>query len=237
MLILALDTASPYCSVSILDNRDVLAFKTLDEGLTHSESLLPLIDKLLKKADISVGQIDMFALSSCPGSFTGVRIGVSAVKGLAFGSGRPCVGVSTLEALAENAIDLDGIICPVMDARRNQFYNALFRSVNHNVLRLCDDRTISYEELDAELESLQEKVYLVGDGYALAHRILRYDKICITPDECIRENAISVGRVAFRKYNSSADKQAFSDFALMPGYLRQSQAEREANERKNKEGQ
>ena len=232
MIVLAVDTSSPYCSVCIHDGNEIIAMRTLDDGMTHSESLLPLIDSLLCESRLTLRDIELFAASSCPGSFTGVRIGVSAIKGLAFGSNKPCVGVSTIEALAENLRGYEGIICPVMDARRNQFYNALFRGEGQNITRLCNDRMTAYDELDAELREIGETTYLVGDGYGLAGKILTYDKIVAVPDDLIKENAASVAIVALRKYGQASDKSIFTDSALMPGYLRASQAEREANEKK-----
>ena len=168
MIILALDSTSGFSSVALLDGDKVLGHTFLDSGNTHSETLLPVVIDLLQFNGLHSDDVNLFACSAGPGSFTGVRIGVSVLKGLASGKGTPCVGVSTLEALAENLPYTDGILCPVMDARRSQVYNALFRRTDKGLIRLCEDRLIPLAELDAELSEMGEKVYLCGDGYALA---------------------------------------------------------------------
>lgn len=127
MLILAMDSTAVAASVALLTDGAPLAAFHLDNGNTHSETLLPMVESVLRCTGKTVDDIDLFAVSAGPGSFTGVRIGVATVKGLAFGKGKPCVGVSTLEALAENLVPTGGLLCPVMNARRGQVYNALFR--------------------------------------------------------------------------------------------------------------
>ena len=173
----------------------------------------------------------MLACSAGPGSFTGVRIGVSTVKGLGFDSDIPCIGVSTLEALAYNLIGFDGILCPVMNARRNQVYNALFECRNGVLTRLCDDRAIALTELDDELVARGESpVYLVGDGYDLAHTRLTKSTSLLrkTPVVLRVQNAYSVAQVALRLYREGVRT---TDAELSPVYLRPSQAERERMER------
>ena len=231
MIVLGIDTTSPYCSVSLVKDGTELAGEIVNNGNTHSEILLPLINKCLKSAGVALGEVDMFALSACPGSFTGVRIGASTVKGLAFASGKPCVGVSTLEALAYNLKGKEGYICPVMDARRNQFYNALFRWENDVLVRLCPDRLISAADLGSELSSLEGDVYFVGDGYVLAKKTVKCENIKDTEESVIPQNGMSVAVVGEKIYKDASDKDAFNDLVLKPGYLRASQAEREKNEK------
>lgn len=232
MIVLGIDTTSPYCSVAVLKDGSCLACSCVDNGNKHSEILLPNIKQCIDNAGISISEVDLFALSSCPGSFTGVRIGASTVKGLAFGSGKPCVGVSTLEALAYNLREINGIVCPVMDARRNQFYNALFECKNGEVNRLCEDRLISSVQLSEELNKLEREVYLVGDGYDLAKGSLSCENICDTEKDYIAQSGISVAILGQKVYNESKSKDTLNDLELKPGYLRASQAERERNENK-----
>lgn len=227
MLILALDSTATVATAALCDNETVLAAETVSCGLKHSETLLPLIEKLLALAEKKVSDVELFACTAGPGSFTGVRIGAATIKGLAFG-GKTCVGVSTLEALAYNLRGYDGIISPVMDARRGQLYNALFRWENGTLVRLTLDRVIMIDELAREFEEFQETIYLCGDGYSLVKETLLLDKIGETPQEQIYQNAVSVAQLALREYQKG---NYVTDLELRPTYLRAPQAERERNER------
>ena len=151
MKILAVDSTATAASVAITENGELLAEYTVLNGNTHSETLLPMVESALRVFGLSVAEIDIFALSEGPGSFTGVRIGAATVKGLAFGTEKPCVGVSTLEALAYNLVGYRGLICPVMNARRSQVYTALFRSDGERLERLTEDSAMAISELDALL--------------------------------------------------------------------------------------
>lgn len=235
MKILAIDTTAKTAAGAICNNDKVICSFAVTGGFTHSETMLPEIDRLLEKAGLSITDIDMFAVSAGPGSFTGVRIGVSLIKGLAFGRNIPCVGVSSLEALSRNGDGIDGkfIACPVMDARRNQLYNALFLRDDNRMERLCDDRLISSEELASELAGLSLPIYFFGDGYDIAKRA--FGQANDTPAELILQNGSSVAKTAFDAYTKAEDKSVFTDFALAPSYLRPSQAEREYNAKKEKE--
>lgn len=227
MLILALDSTATVATAAICDNETVLAAETVSCGLKHSETLLPLIEKLLGLAGKKVSDVDLFSCTVGPGSFTGVRIGTATIKGLAFG-GKKCVGVSTLEALAYNLRGEKGIISPVMDARRGQLYNALFRWEGDMLVRLTPDRVIMIDELAKELAVMQENVYLCGDGYSLVKDALSLGNICETPQDKILQNAVSVAQLALFEYQKG---NCVTDAALRPTYLRAPQAERERNER------
>lgn len=231
MKILAFDGTAKAATVAVSEGDKVLGLYTVDNGLTQSELLLPMAENLLKSLNLDFSDIELYATSVGPGSFTGVRIGVSLVKGLAFGRNIPCVGVSTLEALAENLKGISGIILPCMDARRGQVYSATFRCDGHNVERLTEDRAIALSDLAEELKAYEgEAIYLSGDGYAVAKKALTDlgIKLCETPDLLILENAASVARVAKRKYDKG---ELLTDSDISPVYLRMPQAERERLER------
>ena len=231
MLILALDSTAVAASVSLCEDRKLLADYTVNIGNTHSETLLPMVEAVLKTAHVSVNDIDLFADSVGPGSFTGVRIGAATLKGLAFGKDRPCVGVSTLEALAYNLIGFEGIACPVMNARRSQVYNALFElDGEHSPRRITPDRAIAISELEEQLLSESKPIYLSGDGYDITRDGFSRIKTKITPAILIPQNAYSVAMCAFEKFQSG---EFTTDSALTPTYLRLSQAERERNEKLN----
>lgn len=232
MKILALDSTAKTASVSICEDEKLITIYSVTAGLNHSETLLPMVENALKTAQMKIDDIDMFAISDGPGSFTGVRIGVSLLKGLAFGKDKLCVGVSTLESLAYNLKGFNGLVCPVMDARRDQVYNALFESDGEKITRLCDDRAISLSELDAELSNYEDgSIYLCGDGYDVATRALQTN-VSDTPILLREQNAYSVAQAALKKYREN-NEQDFTDRTLKPQYLRVPQAERERLERLN----
>ena len=233
MLILALDSTALVGSVALCENNHLLAECTLNTGNTHSETLLPTVEFVLKSCGVTVDDIDLFACTVGPGSFTGVRIGAATIKGMAFGKGKPCVGVSTLEALATNARAFEGIICPCMNARREQVYNALFESKGGKLTRLCEDRALAIEDLLRELEGYasEHKIYLVGDG---AELVIDFDEVgeqfpalddhLILLGERLRnQSGYSVACVAWDMYRNGI---SCTDAELAPVYLRPSQAER-----------
>ena len=229
MKILAIDTSALVATAALCEDDTPIAVSSQKSGLTHSATMLPIVKNIMDNTNTSIDDIDMFAVSEGPGSFTGIRIGIATVKGLAFGKNKICIGVSTLEALAENLPYEDGILCPVMDARRNQVYNALFKRENGVLVRMCEDRLIPLDELSAELSALQQKIYLCGDGYRLAKSRLTVSSEDVSP-LLIAQNAISVASVAKRIYDAAPDED-YSEGKLQPIYLRASQAERERLEK------
>ena len=231
MITLAFDSTAKIASVAVADGEKTLALYSIDNGLTHSELLLPMAEDALRALRLTYGDVGLLACSVGPGSFTGVRIGAALVKGIAFGRQIPCAPVSTLEALAENARGLRGLIVPVMDARRDQFYAALFRTDGGGLLRLSPDAALSSDELAALLRAhAGEPVYLVGDGYEAAASALAARGITAedTPLPLRDENAASVARVGYRMFLAG---QCVADRDLFPTYLRMPQAERERLER------
>jgi len=232
MKILALDSSAVVASVALCDGETLLAEYTLNNGNTHSETLLPMIETMLSHFGITVDEIDLFAASNGPGSFTGVRIGVSTLKGLAFAKNTPCVGVSTLEALAENVTSLGGLICPVMNARRAQVYTALFRSDGKHLTRLMPDSALAITELDALLAAYGEPIVFVGDGYRITLDALKDTEAREIPDRLRHQSAYSIAQVARRAYENGS---VVTDAALSVTYLRPSQAERERLEREGRQ--
>ena len=228
MKILALDTSATVASVAVTENNTPLAEYTLNAKNTHSETLLPMVESVLRSLSLKTSDIDLFALSAGPGSFTGVRIGAATIKGLSFGSGKPCVEVSTLEALAQNLVFKAGIICPVMNARRSQVYTAIFESDGKSLTRLMPDSAISIEELDEILSQYAKPISLVGDGYDICERGMEKAELCFVPEALRLQSALSVAAIALKKYESG---EICTDSALSVNYLRPSQAERERAER------
>ena len=233
MLILALDSTAQVGSVALCEDEKLIAEYTLNTGHTHSETLLPTVEFLLKSCGVTVDDIDLFACTAGPGSFTGVRIGAATVKGLAFGKGKPCVGVSTLEALATNARAFEGIICPCMNARRQQVYNALFESKDGKLTRLCEDRALAIEDLLKEVSEYapEKRIYLVGDGAELVMDFDEFGEQFPVLDGCMillgerlrNQSGYSVALVALEAYRNG---NVCTDAELAPVYLRPSQAER-----------
>ena len=233
MKILAFDTSAKTASVAVCDGGNILGVSNIENGLTQSELVLPMAEALLSQLKMSFADVELYAVTVGPGSFTGVRIGVSTVKGLAFGRDIPCAPVSTLEALAENAAGLSGLIVPCMDARRGQFYTATFAATGDGISRMTPDRAISAEELAEELRSYDGDIYVTGDGYDVAHKLLTSlgVKLAVTPYLLRSQNAVSIARVAERMH---AQGLCVSERELAPSYLRLPQAERERLERENK---
>ena len=216
-MLLSMDSSAVTASVALTDGDEIIKSEFVNSGLTHSETLLPMITRVMDGRKYS--ELDGIAITAGPGSFTGVRIGVATVKGLAFNDDIPCYSVSTLEAIAYNFVDKNAVVCAVMDARRMQFYNALFRVQNGKVERLCDDRAISIEDLRNELKQY-DKVIIAGDGAKLCFQNIELENCTLADVDRIYQNAVGVAKAA-------QNKNAISPKALMPVYLRQSQAERE----------
>ena len=216
-MILSIDSSAVTASAALTGGGRVIKSEFMNTGLTHSETLLPMIKRVM--GDTPYSALEAIAITAGPGSFTGVRIGVATAKGLAFKNGTPCIGVSTLEAIAYNFDDKDCTVCAVMDARRMQFYNALFEIKDGVVTRLTPDRAISLEDLREELKRF-ETVIIAGDGAKLCYGNIELENCRLADEEKIYQNAVSVSKAAENKKRIPAKE-------LMPVYLRMSQAERE----------
>ena len=228
MKILALDSTAKTSSVAVLEDEKLLGLFSANIQNTHSETLLPMVKSLLDSLKLTNDDIDAYAFSEGPGSFTGVRIGAATIKGLAFGQSKNCLGVSTLEALAENLVPFDGVICPVMNARRGQVYNALFRYENGTLVRLCEDRALCVTELEGELAEMGLPFALCGDGVAEFKRLAPNSTPASVSALLEDQSAVSVAKVALRRANAG---ESGTDAELAPVYLRLPQAERERLER------
>ena len=227
MRILAVDTSAVCASVGVTEDGKILSESSINTGLTHSRTLMPMIDSTLKNGEIDLDSIDYFACSVGPGSFTGIRIGVAAIKGLADGLKKKCIPVSTLEALAYN---LQGRCCTavsVMDARCNQVYCGIFLVDGEEITRLTEDMALKIDELEKMLPDY-ENVVFVGDGARLCHGKLGYE---IAPAGQLYQRGSSV---AFAAEKSFSEEKTVTAAELMPAYLRLPQAERELKARLSK---
>lgn len=231
MKILAFDSTAVSASVALAEYDKLIGSFFINNKLTHSKTLVPMAEDLLKNSNVSLKEIDAFAVNSGPGSFTGVRIGVAAVKGLAFALNKPCVAVSTLDSMAYNLKMLDCIAVCVMDARCSQVYNANYCISKGIITKLCDDRAVSIEELTSELTKYDQRLILVGDGAQICFDKMKevLPKIEIAQENCRYQNAVSTAFIAEEKYKKG-DTVSAND--LQPYYLRLPQAERELKKRK-----
>lgn len=231
MYILALDSTAVTASAALWRDGALTAQYILNSGHTHSTTLLPMIRHMLDTAGVAVDEIDCMACSVGPGSFTGIRIGIATVKGLAFGTAKPCVGVSSLEAMAYGMRSVTGIVCPVINARRTQYYSALFRIQNGEVTRLTEDDVILGADLDAVWAPYDEPIYLTGDGYDSARSFITHPRLMYTPESCRWPTAFAVAEAASVKLKNTPVGTVFDPDGMVPVYLRKTQAEREREER------
>lgn len=232
MKILALETSARAVSAAVTEEGRVLASGYQDTGLTHSRTLMPIVEHILKNADLTMADIGAVAVAVGPGSFTGIRIGVSAAKGLAFAADKPAVGVSTLAAMARNVSLADGLVVCAMDARRNQIYNALFEARDGRLTRLTPDRAIGLENLAEELRDDPRPKTVVGDGGRLCAEALTAAGVAcrLAPPHLVMQSAATVALEAEAAAQSGG---LVSAQELLPVYLRPPQAERLRRERES----
>jgi tRNA threonylcarbamoyladenosine biosynthesis protein TsaB len=228
MLILSLDTTSVTASVSLAEINEGRVLKyslfTVKTELKHSENIMLMLDQVIKLYGADVDDIDLYAVTTGPGSFTGVRIGVTTIKGMAFAKNKPCVDVSSLQAVAFNQ-STNSVICPLMDARRNQFYYSLFKWEDDSLVRLCDDSADSGENIEKVLDAY-DNVVICGDGADVFKKSYSgKSKIFYAKDSVREQNALAVALCGYEKY---INNKTISCGDLNPVYLRPSQAERNA---------
>ena len=234
MIIMAIDTSAKAASVCLAQEDKIIGTYFVNTAFTHSQTLMPMAEQLCKNTGVSFEEIEAVAVNAGPGSFTGVRIGVAAAKGLAFERDLPCVSVSTLESMAYNLLGCDGVVCAVMDARCSQVYNAMFRVKGNNIERLCDDRAISLTDLQLDLKKYDEPVTLVGDGAEISFGFLEksLSDVRLAPMNRRIQTASSVALAALERVRNGGTLSAAE---LMPVYLRLPQAQRELNKRLGRE--
>ena len=230
MLILAFETTAKAGSVALLRDGKLLAESYQNTGMTHSQTLLSMAQDMLSAAGLQPSDVQAVAVAAGPGSFTGVRIGVAAAKGFAWGAQLPCYGVSTLEAMARTLGAYSGTVVCTMDARRSQVYNAIFSAQAGKLNRLCEDRAISLEDLGKELENVEKPIFLVGDGSFLCYNTLKeqVSGLVLPPEHHVHQRASGVALAATEQIAQGICGDAA---ALQPNYLRLSQAERERLEK------
>ena len=234
MLILALESSAGPASAAVVQDGKLLGECYIHTKQTHSQTLLPMAETLMNSLSFKCSDFDLMAVSNGPGSFTGVRIGVACVKGLAVPNNTPCCGVSTLETIAVGGQALEGsIICAVMDARREQVYNALFRVENGILSRLTEDRAVSIDALSRECTVYRDRLVLFGDGAGLCYSSFKAFGARLAPEGLRFQKASGV---AFAAERLAGEGKAVSPEALLPTYLRLPQAERELNNKLKKDG-
>lgn len=233
MKILAIECSAGPASVAIVEDNKIIGSSFINVKLTHSQTLLPMVSDLLKASSLDIGEIDGIAIAAGPGSFTGIRIGISAAKGIAAAKKLPCAPVSTLGAMAELFRGQAGFICAVMDARCNQVYNALFEVSGNTVSRICEDRALMCDELKEEIKLLAAKgkpFIICGDG---ADLFLKYtegiDNVILAPEHLKFQNAVGVAMCGAK---ALLNGEGISPEKLLPVYLRLPQAERELKAKK-----
>lgn len=233
MKILGIDSSGLVASVAVTSDDTVVAEFTVNNKQTHSQTLLPMIEQAVKFADIELKEIDAIAVAAGPGSFTGLRIGAATVKGLGLVLQKPVVPVPTLEGMAYQLAESDGIICPVMDARRNQVYTGIFR-MKDGELEVCKEQcAMDIRELLKELGHYSEKVHFLGDGVPVYQNVIREEfsgNFSFAPAHLSRQRAAAVAVLGERYYQAGKVETAAEH---KPVYLRKSQAERERAERLN----
>lgn len=226
--IFGIDTCCMAATSAIIEGERLIAQTVINHKKTHSQKMMPQIEALFSLAELEVSDIDVFAVATGPGSFTGVRIGVATVKGMAQALKKPCVGVSTLMALANQVNHFSGIISPILDARREQVYNALFKRGENVPQRLCEDRAIPLEQLFEELDNMDDEIMFLGDGI-FAYKDIICEKFgeraCFPPSFLNMNLGGSVAELAKHEYESGN----YTEYSkLVPSYVRLSQAEQDA---------
>ena len=233
MKILAFETSAKAASVAIMEKGKLLGESYQNTGLTHSQTLMVMAEDLLKACNLTAQDVEAVAVAAGPGSFTGVRIGVAAAKGFAWGGELPCYGVSTLEAMARNLGVYQGYVVPAMDARRNQVYTAIFRADKGILSRMEEDMAISLAELGEKIKNITEPVFLVGDGAVLCYNTLLEEVpgLVLPPEHRMHQRAAGVALAAQAMIDAGDPGNGAE---LTPNYLRLSQAERERLARENR---
>ncbi len=234
MKILGIDSSGLVASVAVIEGNQLLAEYTIHHKKTHSQTLLPMLDEIVRMIELDLNSIDVIAVSAGPGSFTGLRIGSSTAKGLGQALNKPLVHVKTVDALAYNLAGHQGLVCPIMDARRNQTYTGVYRFVGLECKVVVEQCAVGIEELIEILNKQQEVVTFLGDGVEVFQEILE-EKLLITPQFAPAHlNKQHAGAVAFLGQKLYLEGKFETASEHRPDYLRLSQAERERLENEAK---
>lgn len=235
MLVLGIDSSASAASAAVVEDGKLLGEYFVNTKQTHSQTLLPMVEGLLSSLGRTCAEFDLMAVSAGPGSFTGVRIGVSCIKGLALPHNARCCGVSTLETIAYGGVACEGgILCAVMDARCGQVYNALFRAEHGGLRRLTADRALSIDSLSEECKTYGKELVLFGDGAELCYKTFTAWGARLAPENIRFQRAAST---AFLAVQAAERGETVSAGELVPSYLRLPQAERELKKRTEKKGE
>lgn len=233
MKILALDSATECATAALLDDNKLLGEIVINHKKQHSVIMMPMIDSLIKNCGLSISDIDGYAISNGPGSFTGLRIGMSTVKGLVQATKKPFVAISSLDGLANNLFNIDGIICPIIDALRGNVYTNFYKFENGKLVTLEEDQLLSVEEIIEKCSNFAEAVTFIGDGtYKFSSKLLEaLPTASIAPSHLNVAKASSIGALGHQRLS-----EGYSDNVLSaaPVYLRKCQAEREYDAKVNK---
>lgn len=229
MRILSIDSASKIATAALLDENNLIAEYTLNNKMEHSTLIMDMVDKLLKDSNLSIDDIDGFVVSKGPGSFTGLRIGMATIKGLSFGSNKPYISISSLDALAYSLISFDGIICPIMDALRDSVYTCLYKNNNGNLEKLTDYSALDLDELIEVLKEKGEKVIFTGDGLIKHKEYLSTNlpNVYFAPNHLSIIRASSLGDLGVKLLLDNVS----DEFNSSPFYLKKPQAQRELEKR------
>lgn len=231
MKILGIDSSGIVASAAIADEKNIIAEFTVNNKQTHSQTLLPMIDMVVKMSGVKLEEVDAIAVAAGPGSFTGLRIGSSTAKGLGLALKKPIVPIPTLDGLAYRLAATDGIICPIMDARRNQVYTAIYRMEDGELRRLSEQKAVDIHEIMEELEEYGEKVTFLGDGVDVHRQTIEAEfkgKCYFAPEHMAKQSAGAVAALGIVYFGQGKTETAAEH---KPIYLRKSQAEREREEK------
>ncbi len=233
MRILAIDASGQVASVALLTDETLAAEYTIDYKKTHSQTLLPMIDEIMRMIEMEPDELDAIAVSAGPGSFTGLRIGAATAKGLAMSLNKKIIAVPTLDMLAYNYMGTEHLICPMMDARRNQVYTGLYECKQDKVLPLSRQTACSIDELIDNVNSMCRTTIFLGDGITVFRELLK-ERLTIpylfAPPHLVKQRAGSLAVAALHYY---IEGKYLSSAEFVPEYLRLSQAERELKEKQN----
>ncbi len=235
MKILGIDSSGLVASAAIADEKNIIAEFTVNNKQTHSQTLLPMIEKVVDMSGIELEQIDAIAIAAGPGSFTGLRIGSATAKGIGLALKKPVVSVPTLDGLAYRVSVFEGIICPIMDARRNQVYTGIYKMDKGNLVCLSEQKAVDIHEIMEELEKYDEKVIFLGDGVEVQRETIEKEfkkEYCFAPIHLSKQSAAAVAVLGDIYFNQGKAEDAAEH---KPIYLRKSQAEREREERLKKQ--